>query len=171
MEEMYEAIERCKPLILATTKKYAFLGEHFDLYDKAMEIAYDAYLSYDKTRGGFPNYLKNKLNYYFLDAAKKKRPISLNEHNTKGEEIITTLEDSTDLEAELIGRDMLRELMAYIEDLPPTESYLIKAKYFDNLSNAEIAKDLGKSPKTIANRHSLALNKLREMIRRDNFIY
>ncbi|WP_243343383.1 sigma-70 family RNA polymerase sigma factor [Anaerococcus sp. AGMB09787] len=171
MEEMYEAIERCKPLILSTIKKYGFLGDHFDLYDKAMEIAYDAYLTYDKTRSGFPNYLKNKLNYYFLDTAKKKRPISLNAINDRGEEIITTIEDTADLEADLIGKDLVRCLLTYIQDLPHTDAYLIRRKYFDNKTNAEIAKDLGKSPKTIANRHSLALNKLREMMARDNFIY
>ena len=84
---------------------------------------------------------------------------SIDDLNQNGEEIITTLEDSYDLEEEILYKDKIAERLSLLDE---SDRRLVEMKYLKGMSNKAIGDIINRSEKTIANRISLSLGKMRE---------
>ena len=150
------------PLIYATISRFdAFEME--EAIDEAKMVLIEAILSFDETQGTFGNYLKHRLNYYFWDKAKKHRPISLDQETKDGNSLMNTIKSDDDLENKLFTKEEYRNLYERIKKLDNKDVIIIRLKYWENLPDKKIGEIMGLSPKTIRNRHSKALKRLRAM--------
>lgn len=149
------------PLILATIKRFAFF-EKEEAIDEAKMVLMEAILDYDENQGTFGNYLKHRLNYYFWDKAKVHRPISLDQETNDGASLMDTLKSESDLEMDIFTKEEYKDLYEKIKRLDKKDLLIIRLKYWENLSDKKIGEMMELSPKTIRNRHSMALRKLRE---------
>ena len=61
-------------------------------------------------------------------------------------------------------RERLKEVKAFIEDLPPTQRKLLQLRFFKGLSYEEIAQKTGLSPLNIRVQVSLARKKLKQRL-------
>ena len=137
------------PLILATVRR-------FDAFEREEAI--------DEDKGTFGNHLKHRLNYYFWDKAKKPRPTSLDIVTEKGQSLVDNLISDDDIEDDFFTKEAYKDLYANIKKLDRKDVVIIKLKYWERLSDKKIAELIGLSSKTVRNRHSLALKKLRKMM-------
>lgn len=154
------------PLIYATVRRF----DKFDTeeaIDEAKMVLIEAILTYDETQGTFGNFLKHNLNYYFWDKAKKPSPISLDDEGGNGNSLKDDLVSDDDIEDNFFTKEEYKDLYAKVKSLDKKDILIIKLKYWENLSDKKIGEIMGLSAKTIRNRHSLALRKLREMIEKD----
>lgn len=150
------------PLIYATIRRFdAF--EREEAICEAKMVLMETILAYDEDQGTFGNYLKHRLNYYFWDKAKKKRPISLDVDTKDGISLMDTLASDDDLERDVFVKEEYRELYDKIKRLDEKDLMIIRLKYWENLPDKKIAEIMNFSPKTIRNRHSKALRSLRDM--------
>lgn len=150
-----------KPLILAVTNKFQKY-EKDESIDEARMILMEAILTYDAEKATFGYYLKQRLYYHFLDKGKKREVLSLNEKNQEGDELIDSLIDTTDFEEDLLRKDRIRQILTYLEILSPKDRKIVEMRYLKEMTNQEIGERLKISTKTVANRLSLSLKKLRE---------
>lgn len=151
------------PLIYATIKRFDIF-EKEEAIDEAKMVLIETILIYDESQGTFGNFLKHRLNYYFGDKAKKPIPLSLEENNRSGKSLKETLASSEDIEKDFFTNETYKYLYENIMKLDKKDVLFIKLKYWENLTDKEIGRLMGLSPKTIRNRHSLAVKKLREMM-------
>ena len=150
------------PLIYATIRRFnAFEKE--EAIDEAKMVLIEAILSYDESQGTFGNYLKHRLNYHFWDKSKKPLPTSLDQDYGDDLSLIDTLKSEDDIEDEFFTKEAYKDLYDKIKTLDKKDVLIIKLKYWQGLSDKKIAQLLYLSPKTIRNRHSLAIKKLRKM--------
>ena len=148
------------PLILATIKRFAFF-EKEEAIDEAKMVLMEAILDYDENQGTFGNYLKHRLNYYFWDKAKVHRPISLDQETSDGASLMDTLKSDSDLEMDIFTKEEYKDLYEKIKRLDKKDLLIIRLKYWENLSDKKIGEMMELSPKTMRNRHSMALRQLR----------
>lgn len=151
------------PLIYATIRRF----DKFDTeeaIDEAKMVLIEAILAYDESQGTFGNFLKHNLNYYFWDKAKKPIPVSLDADNGKGPRLKDLIPSEDDFEDNFFTKEEYKNLYAKIKSLDKKDILIIKLKYWENLSDKKIGEIMGLSAKTIRNRHSLALRKLRGMM-------
>ena len=154
------------PLIYATVRRFdAFETE--EAIDEAKMVLMEAIIAYDESQGTFGNYLKHRLNYYFWDKAKKPFSISLDEDDGRGATLKDGLVSGENLEDDFFTKEKYKSLYKKIERLDDKDVLIIKLKYWKNFSDKKIGEALGISAKTVRNRHSLALKKLREMVEDD----
>ena len=64
----------------------------------------------------------------------------------------------------LVNRERLKEVKAFIEDLPPTQKKLLQLRFFKGFSYEEIAQKTGLSPLNIRVQVSLARKKLKQRL-------
>lgn len=150
------------PLILATIKRFAFF-ERQEAIDEAKMVLVEAILDFDESQGTFGNFLKHRLNYYFWDKAKVHRPISLDQETSDGASLMDMLKSESDLEEDIYTKEEYKDLYEKIKRLDKKDMIIIRLKYWENLSNKKIGEILNLSAKTIRNRHSMALKRLRGM--------
>ena len=150
------------PLILATIKRFAFF-ERQEAIDEAKMVLVEAILDFDEEQGTFGNFLKHRLNYYFWDKAKVKSPISLDYETKDGENLMDTLSCDFDLEEDFFTKEEYKDLYDKIKSLDEKDVVLIRLKYWESLSDKKIGEIMDLAPKTIRNRHSMTLKKLRKM--------
>ena len=158
LENSEMILKAYQPLIMATVRKFSHY-ETDESIDECRMIAIEAILSYDEKKGSYGNYLKTRLTYHFLNKGREKPTSSLNDLNQNGEEIITTLEDSYDLEEEILYKDKIAERLSLLDE---SDRRLVEMKYLKGMSNKAIGDIINRSEKTIANRISLSLGKMRE---------
>lgn len=152
------------PLIYATVKKFhAFEKE--EAIDEAKMVLIEAILAYDESQGTFGNYLKHMLNYHFWDKAKVPIAYSLDADAGKGPSLKEKIASEEDLEENFFNKEAYKDLYAKIKRLDEKDMMIIKLKYWQNLPDKKIGEILDISAKTVRNRHSLALKKLRRMMR------
>ena len=150
------------PLIFATIRRFnAFEKE--EAIDEAKMVLVEAILDYDESQGTFGNFLKHRLNYYFWDKAKIKSPISLDYESKDGENLMDTLSCDFDLEEDFFTKEEYKDLYDKIKSLEKKDVVLIRLKYWEGLSDKKIGEIMDLAPKTIRNRHSMTLKKLRKM--------
>lgn len=151
------------PLIYATVRRF----KTFDIQeaiDEAKMVLIEAILAYDEGQGTFGNYLKHRLNYHFWDKAKKPFTTSLDQETDKGQSLLDSLISDDDLEKNFFTKEKYAYLYEKIKKLDQKDQMIIKLKYWENLPDKKIGDLLGLSAKTVRNRHSLALKKLRKII-------
>lgn len=151
------------PLIYATVSRFnAFETE--EAIDEAKMVLIEAILVYDESQGTFGNYLKHRLNYYFWDKAKKPSPLSLDDENGNGRSLKDDLQSDNDIEDDFFTKEEYKNLYEKIKKLDKKDILIIKLKYWEKLSYKNIGDLIGLSAKTVRNRHSLAVKKLRKMM-------
>ena len=161
MDNSEQIINAYMPLIKANARKFSRF-DFDETVDESRMLTIDAIGDYDETKGSFGNFLKLKLNYYYLDKAKINPTSSLDELDNNGEAIVDTLEDDYDFESKLLEKEEYSQLYRAIDKLNKSQREIIIYKYFYDMSINDIAKKMGLSYKTIANKTSLALKDLRK---------
>ena len=149
------------PLILATVYRFSSY-EKEESIDEARMILIESITSYDNRKGSFGNYLKNRLNYHFLNKSREKRTTSLYELDSKGVELIENVADPRDFEEEIFHDERLVNLDTYLGLLSKKDRRLVEMKYLEKMTNRQIGQILNRSPKTIANRISISLATMRK---------
>ena len=149
------------PLILATVSRFSSY-EKEESIDEARMILIESITSFDDRKGSFGNYLKNRLNYHFLNKSREKRTTSLYELDSKGVELIENVADPRDFEEEIFHEERLANLDAYLGLLAKKDRRLVEMKYLEKMTNRQIGQILNRSPKTIANRISISLATMRK---------
>lgn len=155
--------EAYMPLIYATVKRFSAF-EKKEAIDEARMVLIEAILSYNEDNGTFGNYLKHRLNYYFWDKAKKPLDLSIDQEDKEGLSLADRLEADFDIEDDFFTKEGYKDLYTSINKLDKKDVAIIKMKYWKDMTDKEIGKALNLSPKTIRNRHSMALKKLRKMM-------
>ena len=64
----------------------------------------------------------------------------------------------------LVNRERLKEVKAFIENLPPTQKKLLQLRFFKGLTYEEIARKTGLSPLNIRVQVSLARKKIKQRL-------
>lgn len=151
------------PLILATVNRFSSY-EKEESIDEARMILIESITSFDDRKGSFGNYLKNRLNYHFLNKGREKRTTSLYELDSKGVELIENVADPRDFEEEIFHEERFANLDTYLGLLAKKDRRLVEMKYLEKMTNRQIGQILNRSPKTIANRISMSLATMRKAI-------
>lgn len=151
------------PLILATVSRFSSY-EKEESMDEARMILIESITSFDDRKGSFGNYLKNRLNYHFLNKGREKRTTSLYELDSKGVELIENVADPRDFEEEIFQEESIANLDTYLGLLAKKDRKLVEMKYLEKMTNRQIGQILNRSPKTIANRIAISLATMRKAI-------
>lgn len=151
------------PLLISMARKFPSNDYDEDI-DETRMILMECIPSYDESKGTFGNFLKNQLRYHYLDRAKKQNPQSLDDFDQNGNPIVDTIPDDYDFEVHIL--ENYKELYLAICKLSEKDREIIRLKYWEKLTNKEIGEILHISPKTVANRHSLSLKKLKDLMER-----
>lgn len=149
------------PLILATVSRFSSY-EKEESMDEARMILIESITSFDDRKGSFGNYLKNRLNYHFLNKGREKRTTSLYELDSKGVELIENVADPRDFEEEIFQEESIANLDTYLGLLAKKDRKLVEMKYLEKMTNRQIGQILNRSPKTIANRIAMSLATMRK---------
>ena len=151
------------PLLISMARKFPSFDYDEDI-DQTRMILVECIPAYDESKGTFGNFLKNQLRYHYLDKAKKQSPQSLDDFDQNGNPIVDTIPDDYDFEVHIL--ENYKDLYLSIGQLSQKDQEIIRLKYWEDLSNAEIGHILNISTKTVANRHSLSLKKLKKLMER-----
>ena len=156
-----QIIDSYMPLLISMARKFPSFDYDEDI-DHTRMILVECIPAYDESKGTFGNFLKNQLRYHYLDRAKKQNPQSLDAFDQNGNPIVDTIPDDYDFEVQIL--ENYKDLYLAIGKLSRKDQEIIRLKYWQNLSNAEIGHILNISSKTVANRHSLSLKKLKDLM-------
>ena len=151
------------PLLISMARKFPSFDYDEDI-DQTRMILVECIPAYDESKGTFGNFLKNQLRYHYLDRTKKLNPQSLDDFDQNGNPIVDTIPDDYDFEVQILNN--YKDLYLAIGQLSQKDQEIIRLKYWENLSNAEIGHILNISSKTVANRHSFSLKKLKDLMER-----
>lgn len=158
-----QIIDSYMPLLISMARKFPSFDYDEDI-DQTRMILVECIPAYDESKGTFGNFLKNQLRYHYLDKAKKQSPQSLDDFDQNGNPIVDTIPDDYDFEVHIL--ENYKDLYLSIGQLSQKDQEIIRLKYWEDLSNAEIGHILNISTKTVANRHSLSLKKLKKLMER-----
>lgn len=163
IENSKQIMDAYMPLIIANARKFSAF-EYEEAVDQSKMILLDAILEYEKEKGSFGNFLKQKLYFYFLDECKKGNIKSLDELDNDGISLINSIRDDYDLEKDLENKQRYKNLYKAINTLPADLKSIIVGKYFLDMTNDDLAKKMNLTYKTIANKSSIALKLLRKTL-------
>ena len=158
-----QIIDSYMPLLISMARKFPSFDYDEDI-DETRMILVECIPSYDDSKRTFGNFLKNQLRYHYLDKAKGQIPQSLNEFDQNGSPIVDTIYDDFDFESDIIKKDKYKDLYLAMGKLSQKDQEIIRLKYWQDLSNVEIGHILNISAKTVANRHSLSLKMLKDLL-------
>ena len=158
-----QIIDSYMPLLISMARKFPSFDYDEDI-DHTRMILVECIPAYDESKGTFGNFLKNQLRYHYLDRAKKQNPQSLDDFDQNGNPIVDTIPDDYDFEVHIL--ENYKDLYLAIGKLSQKDQEIIRLKYWEDLSNAEIGHILNISSKTVSNRHSLSLKKLKVLMER-----
>ena len=158
-----QIIDSYMPLLVSMARKFPSF-DYDEEIDETRMILVECIPLYDESKGTFGNFLKNQLRYHYLDRAKKKNPQSLDDFDQNGNPIVDTISDDYDFESAII--ENYKDLYLAISNLSGKDKEIIRLKYWEELTNKEIGEILHISPKTVSNRHSLSLKKLKDLMKR-----
>lgn len=160
-----EIINRCRPLILSSIRKYHRYGDYDDLVQEGIVVLLESIYSYDETYGVyFLGYLKLRLRYYYL-ARRELRDLSLNDRNEYGIEYQELIEDDLDLEELVLDKEEGSFLRESLKKLSRRESLIVGKFYFEGLTLGEIAEELDLSYQTVANLKHRGMKKLKTVVK------
>ena len=153
------------PLLISMARKFPSFDYDEDI-DETRMILMECIPSYDESKGTFGNFLKNQLRYHYLDRNKGKIIQSLDDFDQDGNPIVDTISDDYDFESAIVEKEKYKDLYLAISKLSEKDREIIRLKYWEDLSNKEIGDILNISAKTVSNRHSLSLKKLKDLMER-----
>lgn len=161
LDNAQRIIDDYMPLILATIRRFPAF-ERGETIDEARMVVIEAILDYDVEKGSFGNFLKHKLNYHFWDKYRNPVEISL-ETPTEGGVIGDLIESDIDIASDLEEVERYQILKNSLARLNKKEREIIRLRFYENMDYDQIGQTLGLSPKTVRNRNSLIIKKLRKM--------
>lgn len=161
LDNAQRIIDDYMPLILATIRRFPAF-ERGEAIDEARMVVIEAILAYDVDQGSFGNFLKHKLNYYFWNKCRNPVEISL-ETPTEGGVIGDLLASDIDIGSDLEEAERYQILKYSLTRLNEKEREIIRLRFYENMDYDQIGKVLGLSPKTVRNKNSLIIKKLRKM--------
>jgi RNA polymerase sigma-70 factor (sigma-E family) len=134
---------------------YLLTGNHADAEDLAQTALVKAYLSWSKvTAAASPDaYVRRILTNAFLSS---RRPLRV------GRERL--VDHTPDLEIPAPTHDDRLTLWPHVTALPPRQRAVIVLRYYEDLSEAQIAETLGCSPGTVKSTASDALKTLKRLV-------
>lgn len=156
-----QIVESYRPLILSLAKKFN-PNDWDEFIDCGKFLVVEAIIEYDEKKGAFPAFVKNKLNFYFLDEAKKKKPDSLNEKDFCQNEVIENLRDDENFEDELLMNETENFLNDCVKKFSKRDRLFINLRYDKCLSYREIGEILGLKEKTVRNLNYKLIKNLRK---------
>ena len=163
LDNSKQIMDSYMPLIISMARKYPGF-DYDEAIDETRMILIESISSYDPKKGTFGNFLKNKLRYHYLDKSKLDTPQSLDELDNTGNPIIESIEDPFDFEDQIFIKEEYMDLYKAIDKLTEKDQQIIKLKFWEEMTNAEIGQALGISSKTVSNRLSLSLKKLKTLL-------
>lgn len=156
------------PLIRANARQFARF-DFDETVDESKMLLIEAIGQYDDSKGTFGNFLKNKLRYYYLDKCKNPILASLDDKNQTGQPLIEGIVANVDIEEDILRYEKYKDLYKAMDALDDRNREIIRKKYWDGMTNKEIGEWLGISGKTVANRASMALGVLREVMEKREY--
>ena len=160
-----QIVDSYMPLLISMARKFPSNDYDEDI-DQTRMILIECIPTYDDSKGTFGNFLKNQLRYHYLDRAKGKIIQSLDYFDQDGNPIVDTISDDYDFESAIVEKEKYKDLYLAISKLSEKNREIIRLKYWEDLSNKEIGDILNISAKTVSNRHSLSLKKLKDLMER-----
>ncbi|WP_190811607.1 RNA polymerase sigma factor [Flagellimonas sp. S3867] len=112
-----------------------------DITIRTFSKAFDKINSYDETYE-FKTWLITISKNLHVDLIRKRKRSLLDEMDTDGDEVKKVLDESPSVEDRLITEQNLAKLLQHIKKLKPHYQKVINLRYFNELSYAEIAKEL-----------------------------
>ena len=166
IDSKLELLNRCKPLILASIKKYHARGDYDDLIQEGNLLILESIDSFDGSYGVyFMGYIQMKLRFLYLNINSNEE-WSLNREDENGLEFLERIESSFDMEEYILVWDENIDLYRKINILSPREKEIIEKFYFDDMTIGEIAQYLSLTYQTVANIKTNGINKLRKIVKR-----
>lgn len=156
-----QIIDSYMPLLVSMARKFPSF-DYDEEIDETRMILVECIPIYDESKGTFGNFLKNQIRYHYLDRAKKQNPQSLDDFDQDGNPIVDTIPDDFNFEDTIL--ENYKDLYLAISKLSEKDREIIRLKYWEELTNKEIGEILHISPKTVSNRHSLSLKKLKDLM-------
>lgn len=160
VEELVRSLE---PLIKSSIKKYYYRKHLYqDLIQEGRLCVCESLKSFDPSKGvHLLGYIKTKLSYLYLNMNREREFESLDIDLGDGFSLVDTLVSDTDIEKDFIRESFSSELSTALNELTKIEQEIIISFYIKEKSLSQIAKEMGRSYRTVVNNKERALNKLR----------
>lgn len=158
-----QIIDSYMPLLISMARKFPSF-DYDENIDETRMILIECIPTYDDSKGTFGNFLKNQVRYHYLDRNKGKIIQSLDDFDQDGNPIVDTISDDYDFESAIVEKEKYKDLYLAISKLSEKDREIIRLKYWEDLSNKEIGDILNISAKTVSNRQSLSLKKLKDLM-------
>ncbi len=131
----------------------------------AEEVAQEAFLSFwrsrrhfDRTRGSVRAWVLGIVRNRAIDVLRQNVAHELADTDGRATEDLLVARERTDREVNL--RELARELLAALDELPPEQSFVIMLAYYGGYTHTEIATILGTPIGTVKGRMRLGLRKM-----------
>lgn len=168
-EAVAELIERLKPLIYASARRYYFgEGDKEDLLQEGCLKLLELLDKFDMSRGiPFLGFIKVHLKYFYMEKgkdSKKEAAFYILESLTEdGRTFIEGMPDADmSIEEKLIQREVQRSLGEAIQKLSVHQKRVISLYYGQGMDMRQIAKYLGVHYQTVVKTKERGLRRLRE---------
>jgi RNA polymerase sporulation-specific sigma factor len=169
VDKKEKLLDMIEPLIISSIKRYYYGDELMeDMIQEGKIRVLECLDTFDSEKGVyFLGYVKAQLRYLYLNLNKAKEfDISLNSSLDLGDgsvELIDSLIDETvDVEGDLIKKYINKNLKDTLDILTDRESQVIYLYYFKNIGMKDIAKELGLAYRTVVNTKTNGLEKMRK---------
>jgi len=169
VDKKEKLLDMIEPLIISSIKRYYYGDELMeDMIQEGKIRVLECLDTFDSEKGVyFLGYVKAQLRYLYLNLNKAKEfEISLNSTLDLGDgsvELIDSLIDETvDVEGDLIKKYINKNLKDTLDILTDRESQVIYLYYFKNIGMKDIAKELGLAYRTVVNTKTNGLEKMRK---------
>jgi RNA polymerase sporulation-specific sigma factor len=172
VDKKEKLLDMIEPLIISSIKRYYYGDELMeDMIQEGKIRVLECLDTFDSEKGVyFLGYVKAQLRYLYLNLNKAKEfEISLNSTLDLGDgsvELIDSLIDETvDVEGDLIKKYINKNLKDTLDILTDRESQVIYLYYFKNIGMKDIAKELGLAYRTVVNTKVNGVEKVRKTLK------
>lgn len=169
LESKEEIIKSLQPLLVSSIRRYYYnKNEVEDLMQEGNLKILESINNYDEDKGVyFLGYIKTMLKYMYLDKHKERQHMSLNEKTGDGnDEIIDLLvSEEADIGDTIASKEELKELNKILKVLTERQRQVIVLFYIEKKNMHEIGAKLDISYRTVVNTKTMALKKLRGLMR------
>ncbi|MCT4605023.1 MAG: sigma-70 family RNA polymerase sigma factor [Marinisporobacter sp.] len=169
MEAKEEIIEKLKPLIFTSIRKYYFGEEEFkDLFQEGALKILQAIHTFDEKRGvPFLGYIKLQLKFFYMDRRKKvRKELSLNNQIDTGDDLLSfidlVVDETANIEENLLKVQDSKILVKALKTLTEKQKQMIILYYGNGLSMKKISKRLGVHYQTVVKTKERALKAMKK---------
>lgn len=163
-----EILERLRPLVISSIKKYSFGNENFeDLLQEGYLKILSSLDEFDEEKGvPYLGYIKLQLRFLYLNKNKKdKMHLSLDYESEDGGCLLDSIKADIDIEKNFVFRDDMRRLIIEMDHLTYRQREIVFMNCMNRMSMVDVAGKLGISYRTALRTKKSALNLLRKKIK------